>query len=960
MEHVRIFDTTLRDGEQSPGATLTSNEKLEIARALARLRVDVIEAGFPAASPDDLAAVTAIAEEIGGEADSPIICALARAAREDIGLAWRGVSRAARPRIHTFLATSELHMRHKLRMSRAQVKARVQEMVTYARSLCSDVEFSPEDAGRSERDFLYEVLEVAIAAGATTLNIPDTVGYTTPDEFGALITGIREHVPGAKDVIVSVHCHDDLGLATANSLAGVLAGARQVEVTINGIGERAGNAAVEEVVMALHTRAAKYRVATAVDTTQLVRTSRLVSACTGIAVQPNKAIVGANAFAHESGIHQDGMLKHEQTYEIMRPDTVGAVPTQLVLGKHSGRAALAARLADLGFVLAGDQLDRVFARFKTIADRRKHVTDADLDVLVREDVPQEGDAFTLDALHVGCGTLGMPTATVRLRDAAGAVRAQATIGTGPVDAAFKAIDALAGAPAMLLEYNVHSVTEGIDALGRVSVRVRDDRGRIYSGAGADTDIIVASAQAYIRAINRVVATRSRRTLFDKIWDSHVVAAEPERPAILYVDLHLVHEVTSPQAFAGLARRGLAVRRPDRTVATMDHSIPTQRLTVIDDAARTQLRTLADNCRTHGITLYDLDSDRQGIVHVIGPELGLTRPGMTIVCGDSHTSTHGAFGALAFGIGTSEVEHVLATQCLLQNKPKTFEVRCEGALRPGVTAKDLVLAIIVKLGVGGATGHVIEYTGAAIRALDMEGRMTVCNMSIEAGARAGMIAPDEVTFAWLRDRGIEPHPSWRELRTDDGARFDKTLVIDASTVEPMITFGTNPGMAIPITGNVPTGDDAALAKALRYMDLAPGESLLGRRIDVVFIGSCTNARLTDMRAAAGVMRGHHVAAGVRALVVPGSKAVKRDAEAEGLDAVFREAGAEWREPGCSMCIAMNGDALEPGQYAVSTSNRNFEGRQGRGGRTFLASPPTAAAAAVTGRITDVRTLIGGPR
>ncbi|NVB81940.1 MAG: 2-isopropylmalate synthase [Kofleriaceae bacterium] len=507
MEHVRIFDTTLRDGEQSPGATMTSTEKLEVARALARLRVDVIEAGFPAASPDDLAAVQAIAAQVGTDAGAPIICGLARAAKTDIERAWEGVRAAHRPRIHTFLATSDLHLQHKLRMTRDEVCARVSEMVAYAKSLCDDIEFSPEDAGRSDPTFLYRVLELAIRAGATTLNIPDTVGYTTPDEFGALIAGIRDNVPGAKDVVLSVHCHDDLGLATANALAGILAGARQAEVTINGIGERAGNSSLEEVVMAIHTRAAKFALSTQIDTTQLTRVSRLVSSCTGMAVQANKAIVGANAFAHESGIHQDGMLKHEATYEIMRPETVGATQTQLVLGKHSGRAALAARLAELGYPLQGDVLDRVFKRFKEIADRRKQVTDADLEVLVRDDLPELDEAFQLDGLHVGCGALGMPTATVRLRGSDGAVRAHASIGTGPVDAAYKAIDALVAAPADLLEYTVHSVTEGIDALGHVTVRVRDDRGRVFHGAGADTDIIVASVHAYLRALNRIVATQ---------------------------------------------------------------------------------------------------------------------------------------------------------------------------------------------------------------------------------------------------------------------------------------------------------------------------------------------------------------------------------------------------------------------------------------------------------------------
>ena len=464
-----------------------------------------------------------------------------------------------------------------------------------------------------------------------------------------------------------------------------------------------------------------------------------------------------------------------------------------------------------------------------------------------------------------------------------------------------------------------------------------------------------------------------RTLFAKIWDAHVVAEEPERPAVLYVDLHLIHEVTSPQAFAGLRERGLGVRRADRTFATMDHSVPTlpRGLAVVDQQAVEQLRTLAANCAEHGITLYGTDSDKQGIVHVIGPELGLTQPGSTIVCGDSHTSTHGAFGALAFGIGTSEVEHVLATQCLLQQRAKTLEVRVDGALPDGVSAKDVVLALIARIGVGGATGHVIEFSGSTIRALDMEGRMTVCNMSIEAGARAGMVAPDDTTFAYLEGREHAPKGAawaaavarWRELHTDEGAVFDRTIVIDGTKLEPMITFGTNPGMGIPVTGRVPSLADApdgaqraALDKALRYMNLAPGEPLLGRAIDVVFIGSCTNSRIGDLRAAAQVMKGRKVAAGVRTLVVPGSKAIKRQAEAEGLDRLFLDAGAEWREAGCSMCIAMNGDQLSPGQYAVSTSNRNFEGRQGRGGRTFLASPLTAAAAAVTGRITDVRSLL----
>ena len=458
-----------------------------------------------------------------------------------------------------------------------------------------------------------------------------------------------------------------------------------------------------------------------------------------------------------------------------------------------------------------------------------------------------------------------------------------------------------------------------------------------------------------------------------MWDAHVVADKPGVPTLIYIDLHLVHEVTSPQAFSGLRERGIKVRRPGLTFATVDHSTPTtpKTLPIVDQIAATQIAQLEKNAEDFGIPYFGYHNANQGIVHVIGPEQGLTQPGMTVVCGDSHTATHGAFGALAFGIGTSQVEHVLATQCLLQQKSRTFQVDVNGALKPGVAAKDIILALIAKIGTGGGTGCVFEFTGSAIRALSMEERMTVCNMSIEGGARAGLVAPDDKTYEYLAGRKFAPKGAdwdaavarWKQLPTDEGATYDHSVSIDADTLEPMITFGTNPGMGIPITGSVP--DPASIAdpmerdsliKALKYMNLEAGKPLAGQAIDVVFIGSCTNSRMSDLRAAAAVLKGRKVSPKVRVMVVPGSQEIKRQAQAEGLDQVFRDAGAEWREAGCSMCIAMNGDQLSPGQYSVSTSNRNFEGRQGKGGRTFLASPQTAAASAVMGVVTDVRTLV----
>jgi 2-isopropylmalate synthase len=532
QDTVLIFDTTLRDGEQSPGATLNVAEKLEIARQLSRLGVDVCEAGFPIASPGDFEAVRRIAQEVGALTEGRktgqpmVIAGLARANQEDIARAYEAVKVAPRHRIHTFLATSDIHLQHKFKIDREECIQRVVEAVSYARSLCDDVEFSPEDAGRSDPEFLSVVLGEAIKAGATTLNIPDTVGYTTPEEFGWLMGYLIENTPGADQVVWSVHCHDDLGLATANSLAGVKAGARQVEVTINGIGERAGNTSLEEVAMALHTRPQVFSLRTNIDTRQITRTSRMVSAYTGMVVQPNKAIVGANAFAHEAGIHQDGMLKSHLTYEIMRPETVGLTSSRLVLGKHSGKHAFRVRLQELGYDnLSEDEINLALDRFKRLADKKKVVADADIEAIIADEIYQPPETWRLNHIQVSCGDHSMPTATVSLTGPGSQVYQDAALGTGPVDAVYQAINRIVGVPNTLTEFSVKSVTEGIDAVGEVTIRIQPDNGdnnhgfnpqtgqsivRTFSGHGASTDIIVASARAYLSALNRMLAAREEK------------------------------------------------------------------------------------------------------------------------------------------------------------------------------------------------------------------------------------------------------------------------------------------------------------------------------------------------------------------------------------------------------------------------------------------------------------------
>ena len=693
MRNVRIFDTTLRDGEQAAGGALTIDEKLEIGRQLARLNVDVIEAGFPFTSPGDFRAVDLLARELRNVE----IAGLSGYKREQIDTTWDALKSAACPLLHIVISTSDIHLQHQLRERREVVIDLTRDSVGHARTLTDHIEFSAMDATRSDLDFVSEVFSAAIETGATVVNFPDTVGYAQPAEFADMVQYVMDQTRSIEDVVLSVHCHDDLGQAVANSLVAVKEGAAQVECTINGVGERAGNASLEEIVMALRTRSDYYEADTRLVSTELARSSRLVSNYMGMVVPPNKAVIGANAFAHASGLHQDGMLKERTTYEIMNPSDVGLDESSIVLGKTSGRHAFRDRLKRMGYRLADDEFQAAFQAFKEIADRKKTITDRDLEAIVQN---EQRRAFhqTFELLHVqvSTGTGSMPTATVRLRSDDGEELFDAAIGTGPVDAIYRAINRLVKVPNQLTEFSINSVTEGIDAIGEVTIRI-ESNAKTFSGHGADTDILVASAQAYVNALNRLMAGLGKgwsttpeatlladasgvpgnlggdmgRTLLDKVWDAHTVRELPNGQTQLFIGLHLVHEVTSPQAFQMLAERGLSVRYPDRTFATVDHIIPTDGSArpYVDGMAEQMFMAIERNIDQTGIPFFDRSTGRQGIVHVIGPELGLTQPGMTIACGDSHTSTHGAFGAIAFGIGTSQVRDVLATQTISVAKPQ---------------------------------------------------------------------------------------------------------------------------------------------------------------------------------------------------------------------------------------------------------------------------------------------------
>lgn len=957
MERLFIFDTTLRDGEQVPGCQLNTVEKIEVAKALESLGVDVIEAGFPVSSPGDFNSVVEISKAVS----KPVICALTRGVKTDIDVAVEALKYAKHKRIHTGIGTSDFHIKYKFNSNQEEILQRAIEAVKYARNYVDEVEFYCEDAGRTDNEYLARVVEAVIKAGASVVNIPDTTGYCLPHQYGEKIAYLMKNVNNIDKAILSTHCHNDLGMATANTMAGILNGARQVEVTINGIGERAGNTSLEEIAMILKCHK-NLGIETNINTQKIVSTSRLVSNLMNMPVQANKAIVGRNAFSHSSGIHQDGVLKNIQTYEIIDPKEVGINDNSIVLTARSGRAALKHRIQALGYQLSKESLDDVYKLFLKLADKKKEVTDDDILLLLNQDHILD-KPLQLKYLKTISGKGVQSEAVIEL-SLFGKLHKATAQGNGPVDAGINALKQIINHEMVLQEFTIQSINKGSDDVGKVHMQILYN-GKVYYGFGANTDIVVASVEAYISAVNKFIAVSEGKTLFDKLWDSHVITKLEDGPTQLYIDRMYCHEVTSPQAFDGIRKRGLKVFRPEKITCIPDHNIPTlnQDKPITDPVSRNQVETLDKNAKDFGTGYFPMGHKKNGVIHVVGPENGLSLPGMTIVCGDSHTSTHGAMGAIAFGIGTSEVEMVLATQCVLQSRPKTMRINFIGTLKPNVTPKDVALYMISKLSTGGATGYFVEYAGEVVRNMSMEGRLTLCNLSIEMGARGGMIAPDETTFEYIKGTDFAPTGNewekslayWKTLRSDDDAVFDKEITFYADDIEPMITYGTNPGMGMPINSNIPTLesiDEASresFLKALNYMGFTPGESLKGLKIDYVFLGSCTNGRIEDFRIFANFVKGKKKAENITAWLVPGSWKVMEQIKSEGLDKILTEAGFEIRQPGCSACLAMNEDKIPAGKYAVSTSNRNFEGRQGPGARTILASPITAAKVAVSGKL-----------
>ncbi len=873
---ITVFDTTLRDGQQSPGCGMSFEANIEYAHLAHQLGIDVLEAGFPSASQLDFDIVKTIASELQQMNSRMRIAGLCQLREAQVIKTMEALAPYQdNATLHVYLPVDP-NLMHASLGERAQDKAGllkdVASMIELAATSGFKVQFSPEGYSNmgDTFDFVTDVIRTAIDSGASVINCPDTIGGAC--EWQAqhyIVANMNRHAEifakefPHKDITWSIHCHNDFGLALANTMNAVFKGpARQIEGCINGVGERAGNTALEQCILYIKQFGPlankEHPLHTNCDATKLQAISNFVSQHM-MARQANWPIVGLNAARHSSGGHTNAVLRNPLAYQPFLPEEVGS-QISLIFGPLSGGNHAKAIIEAAGFECSDAEKAHIAQHIKDLfQERRKGVTDEEV---------------------------------------------------------------------------IHGYK---DYLQKKSVE------------------------------NNMPA----KNIIEKIWDAHVVCDEVGYPTVFSIDFMLMHEVTSAQAFSMIEERGYPVKYPERILATIDHSIPTSknRLVIVDEQARQQVDLLRDNAKKYGITLYDFDSHHQGIVHVVGPELGATQPGMTIVCGDSHTATHGAFGALAFGIGTSEVAHVLATGCLLQHKPKTMRVEFTGSFAPGVTSKDAIMKLIAQIGIGGAVGYIIEYTGPAIRTMSMEARMTLCNMSIECGARAGLIGPDETTFAYLKGRQYAPQgrewdeavQRWQLLCSDADCHYDASVSVDLNTLKPMVTWGINPEQAIGIDECTPRYETLSdshqrvAQKAYEYTQLSPGQKIAGTAIQWAFIGSCTNGRIEDLRAAASVMRGKHIAEGVTMYVVPGSEQVLAQARQEGLDKIFEQAGADFRMPGCSMCLAMNDDKVPPGARCISTSNRNFIGRQGTGSITHLASPYTVAASALAGKICCVADL-----
>lgn len=872
-KQIFIFDTTLRDGQQSPGAGMTFKDNLAYAEFANLLQVDVLEAGFPAASATDFSIVNTIAKNMADKKSSMTIAALCQLREEQFHKTMEALQPSLstrKARVHTYVPVDPNLMEAslgKLAANKSQIIADLYRLIHLAVNEGYEVEFSPEGYSRLQHnfDFVTDLIRAAVSAGASVINCPDTIGGAAKIEGEKyFVKHMLKHAEIIKTefpnhtIIWSTHCHNDFGLALDNSINAVYEGpARQIEGCINGVGERAGNVSLEQCIMYIKQFGNYLDKENPFFTNIRFEYLKPISDFVANKMLPRQLhspIVGDNATRHSSGGHTNAILKNPLAYQPFDPIDIGA-EISFVFGPLSGSNHAKKIIEEQGYCCEEHEKTAIAQAIKDYyPDRRKGITDIEL----------------MQAYH------------------------------------------------------------------------------------------------HYRAQQR--KSLMPKNIIEKIWNAHVVSQKPGHPMIFAIDKMLLHEVTSAQAFDELRKRQLKVFDPNALIATLDHSIPTDinRRHIKDAIARKQVETLRENAKEFGVKLFDFDSNYQGIVHVIGPELGFTQPGMTLVCGDSHTATHGAFGAIAFGVGTSEVAHVLATGCILQTKPKTMKIEFTGKLSNQITAKDLIMKLIATIGISGATGHIIEYVGEAIRELSMEARMTLCNMSIECGARAGLIAPDEITFAYLKGRKYSPTGTawneqvsfWRSLKSDDNASYDQTITIDINQLKPMVTWGINPEQAIAVNETIPTLDELpsthhTMAKqAYDYTRLNPGELIQGKKIDWAFVGSCTNGRIEDLRAVAAILKNRKIAAHVTMYIVPGSENVLAQAKQEGLDKIFQEAGADFRMPGCSMCLAMNEDKVPAGARCISSSNRNFIGRQGIGSITHLAAPNTVAASAVAGYITSM--------